>query len=196
MHFITFAEIMAAIKGCAAKYIANTAFKRTNRTIMKNLTRILVIALAAVSAIACSRIDNYRVPFFPVHIDLDNTGLWNTYGVSGVGIHRSFIRELKVPANFPYTELTYTGFAGVLLICDINNEPLAYDLCCPVEVSEDTRVFINDDLEAECPVCGSRFNVIEAYGTPVYGPAVERKYGLQRYKVVPASLGGYIIRRN
>lgn len=163
---------------------------------MKSVIKILTLALVIISSIACSRIDSFRIPYFPVHIDLDNTGLWNTYGVSGVGTSRTFIRELKVPANFPYTQLTYTGYAGVLLICDINNEPLAYDLACPVEVSSNTRVFINDKLEAECPVCGSRYNVIEAYGAPIYGPAVDKKYGLQRYVTVPTSLGGYLIRHN
>lgn len=163
---------------------------------MKNVIRILTLALIIVSGIGCTRIDSFRIPYYPVHIDLDNTGLWNTYGVSGVGTYRTFIRDTGVPANFPYTQLTYTGFAGVLLICDIHNEPLAYDLACPVEVSTKTRLFINDKLEAECPVCGSRYNVIEAYGTPIYGPATDKKFGLQRYITIPTALGGYLIRRN
>ena len=41
---------------------------------------------------------------------------------------------------------------------------------------------------------GSRFNVCDAGGVPVSGEAVDRKYGLQQFRVI-ATNGGYVITR-
>ena len=130
--------------------------------------------------------------------------MWNSYGVSGVGISRDFINWQGVlsPTGFPFTANTYVGFGGVLLIGGIDpftsetNVPLAYDLACPVECSQTVRVVIDqDNLEAVCPVCGSHYNVLTAGGAPVAGPALtaKYKYGLRRYVCDPVQDGGYII---
>jgi len=50
-----------------------------------------------------------------VQILLNNPGLWNTYGVSGYGEYREFIRQTGTPSNFFFSETTYTGFGGVML---------------------------------------------------------------------------------
>ena len=65
---------------------------------------------------SCQSVDDERIPAVPVAIRLGDAGRWNTYGVSGFGLCRYFIRQTGEPANFPYTEQTYTGFGGVLLI--------------------------------------------------------------------------------
>lgn len=130
--------------------------------------------------------------------------MWNTYGVSGVGISRNFInRDGEIsPSGFPYTATTYTGFGGVLLIGGVDpftsepNVPLAYDLACPVECKSTVRVHIDpDNLNAVCPVCGSQYDVVMAGGSPVGGPALtgEYKYGLRRYVCDPLGQGGYFI---
>ena len=151
---------------------------------------------------SCEKVDNNRIPSVAVNIQLDNTGLWDTYGVHGYGQYRYFIKSQRIPANFPYSAMTYTGFGGVLLISGYNpqtgdyNSPLAYDLSCPVEAKNNIIVTIdNNTFEAVCPVCGSRYNVCEGSGAPVSGPAVEYKSGMQRYQAVPQGMGGYTIVR-
>ena len=162
----------------------------------------LTIMLSAL--MSCNQIDDDRIPSLPVYINLSGAGLWNTYGVAGVGISRNFINDGKTlsPAGFPYTANSYTGFGGVLLIGGVDpfttepNVPLAYDLACPVERNAQIRVAVNsDNLEAVCPKCGSRYDVVMAGGSPVGGPALtgETKYGLRRYVCSPDRSGGYTI---
>lgn len=163
---------------------------------MKNKIGYVLLALIfSLGVVSCEKIDSNRIPYSPVNIELDNDGLWNTYGVHSIGENRQFVKSLKIPANYNYTALTYTGFGGVLLIGAPDNTPLAYDLCCPVEASSSVRVYVNGKLEAQCPKCGSRYDVLYLSGAPIDGLAVDRKLGLQRYHVRPASMGGYIIGR-
>lgn len=164
---------------------------------------LLLIALLSV-ATSCSQVDDDRIPSLPVYINLSGAGMWNTYGVAGVGISRSFINSHGVvsPSGFPFTATTYVGFGGVLLIGGVDpftadpNVPLAYDLSCPVECSQTVRVYIDsNNLEAVCPECGSHYDVVTAGGAPVAGPALtgKYKYALRRYVCQPEQTGGYII---
>lgn len=153
--------------------------------------------LLTVAAASCKGVDDDRIPLSPVYIDLGSQGLWDSYGVHSLGNSRRFIKDTtpSQPAGFFYSAASYTGFGGVLLVTDIVNTPLAYDLACPVERQRNVRVVYNpDDLRVHCPECGSVYDVSEFYGSPVSGPAYERKFGLRRYTVVPAIGTGYIIR--
>ena len=163
---------------------------------------IMNYALCIIFLLSCEKIDNKRIPGVGVNIELNNTGLWDTYGVHGYGQYRYFIKSQRLPVNFSYSALTYTGFGGVLLISGYNsqtgdyNSPLAYDLSCPVEAKNNIIVSIDSNtFEAVCPSCGSHYNVCEGSGTPVSGKALEYKYGMQRYQVIPQGLGGYTIVR-
>lgn len=143
--------------------------------------------------VSCSEVDDDRIPFAPVNIDLGNQGYWDTYGVHALGQYRYFILKQQ-PVGFPWNANTYTGFGGVLLVTDIEGYPIAYDLACPVEVKRDVRVvYDTENLNVHCPVCGSVYDVNELNGSPVSGPAHKKKYGLRRYRVQPATLGGYVI---
>lgn len=146
---------------------------------------------------SCESINDDRIPPVAVNIEFPNVGTWNTYGVAAAPDFRYFIKSERIPSNFPYTELTYTGFGGILLVSDIMNTPRAYDMACPVEAKNNIRIYIDKDkLQAVCPKCGSRFDVYDNSGYPLSGPAVEKKYGLQQYRVYgPDNLGGYIIGR-
>ncbi len=140
---------------------------------------------------ACNTVNDDRVPVQPVNIVFRTVADWNVYGVAGALEHRSFIRDKRQPANFPYTEMTYTGFGGVLLVSDVMGTPMAYDLSCPVERRRNVRVFINDEAEhlAECPECGSRYNVFSLMGYPVSGEAADHGYALRRYRVTQGAEG-------
>lgn len=171
---------------------------------MKKKICFLFVAIVCCCFSGCDSIDDDRIPAVSVNIRLDTAGMWDTYGVGGYGQYRYFIRALRQPANFPYTEATYTGYGGVLLIGGMDpftsetNVPLAYDMACPVECKADVRVSIDDsNLDAVCPLCGSRYDVAMSGGAPVSGPALTGsvKYKLQSYKVVRSSYGGYNIMR-
>ncbi len=161
---------------------------------MKTLLKPLLYGLLLTALAACESVDSQRIPALSVNIDLSNAGLWQVYGVSGYGQCRIFDRNKHLPADFTFTERTYTGFGGVLLVYGING-PVAYDRACPVEVDKNVPLYFDSEtLEAFCSKCGSRFNVCEADGVPIQGTALENRYGLQRLSVVPAN-GGYIITR-
>lgn len=165
---------------------------------MRILFKILPAILCIVLSSCDKEVNDERIPPVSVNIELNNQGLWDTYGVHGYGQYRIFIKVDKIPADFPYTAMSYTGFGGVLLISGYANgdynSPLAYDLACPVEAKQTTRVGIDSDtFEAVCPVCGSHYDVCEGEGRPVSGRALELNYGMQRYRVVASSLGGYTI---
>lgn len=155
----------------------------------------MVCGLAGLASPSCETVETNRVPAFNVYLDLTTQGIWDVFGVHGYGDYRYFSRESRIPANFAYTERSATGYGGVLLIYGING-PMAYDRACPVEVDKNAVLRIDsDNLEAYCPTCGSRYNVLEADGAPVAGTALERRYGLQRLSVSASSMGGYLVTR-
>lgn len=158
------------------------------------IANIMMAAALLIGAAACGEVNDERIPAVSVNVELSNPGYWDIYGVHGLGQSRIFIKNERIPADFPFTAMTFTGFGGILLVTDLSNSPLAYDLACPVEVSPTVRVRFNpDNLEARCPECGSVYNVCEYQGSAVSGVAYDRKYGLRRYRVLPAVTGGYNI---
>lgn len=164
--------------------------------------KFIALAICIAALAACDRIDSTRIPIYPVNLDLGTTGYWVTYGVHSYGEYRTFIREKRLPSNFPFTANTYTGFGGILLISGYNfvtqdyNTPLAYDLACPVEAKNSVIVTIDPKtFDAICPTCGSHFNVVEGGGTPTSGPALQKKFGLQRYVVTASISGGFTVTR-
>ncbi|MDE5837828.1 MAG: hypothetical protein K2H39_02115 [Paramuribaculum sp.] len=132
---------------------------------------------------ACDSVDDHRIPAMPVRIDFPTVGDWQRYGVAAALDYRSFIKSERVPQGFPYSDVSATGFGGVLLVCSFDNEPLAYDLSCPVEVSPSVRVAVDSENNlARCFKCGSTYDVYRT-GAPLSGPASERGYALTRYNV-------------
>ncbi|MDE5628289.1 MAG: hypothetical protein K2I69_01875 [Muribaculaceae bacterium] len=147
-------------------------------------------ASVALTLGACQTIDDNRVPYAPVNLSFNTMADWNVYGISGALDYRSFIRDKRLPANYPYTASAYTGFGGVLLVGDVLGEPVAYDLACPVECKKDVRVVIDtEDMLARCPQCGSSYNVFSLRGHPVSGPAAQNGYGLRTYHVTVRTAG-------
>lgn len=165
--------------------------------IIRNILLMMLLAGCGLLA-SCDKINNESLPNYPVRIDLGEYGKWNTYGVHSLGEYRIFIREKGVPSNFPYNVNTYTGFGGVLLFMgqDLygNASPLAFDLSCPVEHNAEVTVSIDsENLDAYCAKCKSRYDVITGMGGPKSGMAIDRKVGLNIYKVRATTNGGYII---
>lgn len=170
---------------------------------LKVLTAIIVVGISWLFG-SCDPVDDSVIPSMPVYIRIENAGMWNVYGVAGFGQWRYFIRfeSTLEPPGFPYGSSTYTGYGGVLLISGMDPfspevpVPLAYDLSCPVERSQTIRVAVDpENLDAVCPVCHSHYDVTTRGGAPLSGPAAtgKRKYGLQRYRCLSTSMGGYLI---
>lgn len=156
----------------------------------------LTLLLAVVTLSACESIDDERIPPSAVRLEFASVGEWNTYGVAATPDYRMFIKSKNIPTNYPYTSLSYTGFGGILLVCDVNNVPKAFDLACPVERKNDVRVTVDtENLCAKCPKCGSTFDIYSLGGYPLSGKAADQRFGLQQYTVTPNNTGGYLITR-
>lgn len=157
---------------------------------------ILIIAAAAIALTGCDHVDFDRVPPANVRLAFDSQAEWTKYGTPGALDHKRFILDgnTRIPADFPWTALTYTGFGGILLVADISGAPYAYDLACPVELQRDVRVEIDpNDNEAYCSKCGSRYSVYTNYGSPISGRARELKRGLRRFNVGPGQNGEFMV---
>lgn len=174
-------------------------------SIIRKKSWLPALLLAAMAASCSDNVDNTRLPAYPVHLSLSGAGMWNTYGVGGVGQWRTFIKEQGVPTGFPYLAASYTGFGGLLLVgvdaaANFADEtwpylPMAFDLSCPVECEQDVRVYVDEDkFEAVCPVCHSRYTLMSG-GGPVAGPAVGYKYGLETYRCTGTPMTGFTITR-
>lgn len=155
----------------------------------------MLLAAIASLLVSCEHIDDERIPPCAVYISFFSQGDWDIYGVTGAADHKRFIltsRE-RVPANYPYSALSQTGFGGILLVSNLLGEPQAFDLACPVEVQYNVRVAIDSETTyARCPECQSQYDVFSNYGTPVSGPAVNYGYGLRRYSVTRGINGEYM----
>ena len=162
---------------------------------MRHALLLLLIILSGAVISACHSVDDNRIPYSEVHLTFHTVGDWNIYGVKGAAAdHRSYIltRTEHIPTDFPYTTLDRTGYGGLLLVTDVLGDVLAYDLACPYEARPGIRVSVpNGELFAECPVCGSTYDIFTNYGKPRSGPASDKGYSLTRYSVVSGGATEY-----
>lgn len=159
---------------------------------MKKILSLLITFAFLVMTSSCHHIDNHRLNVGYVNVTFMTVADWNFYGVSGAGQYKVFNKSLGVPSGFPYVAMSSTGVGGILLCTTYSAMPVAYDMACPVECRNDIRVFVNEDGEAECPKCHSRYDIFEKLGYPIYGPAAEDGFGLQVYSVGPGGMGEYM----
>ncbi|MDE6468772.1 MAG: hypothetical protein K2L28_07750 [Muribaculaceae bacterium] len=166
----------------------------------KRFCRIItaVFCLLAAATVGCDSIDDDRIPVTPVNLRFTTVAEWNVYGVPGALSWKRFIREERIPSNFPYTEMTYTGFGGILLVADVMGNPKAFDLACPVERRSDVRVAVKADDKhlAVCPKCGSKYDVFSLSGHPVSGEASEKGFALRQYYAGAGRNGDYMVVAN
>lgn len=161
---------------------------------MNRKKMILIPALACMLGAACDKLDDDRIPPAAVRVAFNTVADWELYGVPGAGSYRYFIREERIPADYPYTSLTYTGFGGIMLVGAANGEPVAYDMACPVECKVNVRVAFDPSTNtAKCPKCHSEYDVLTNYGHPRSGEAADRGYGLKVYRVARGSQGEYMV---
>ena len=161
---------------------------------MNKILSLIILPMILAATAGCHSVDDDRIPPVDVYIPFNSQPEWTVYGVSGACSHKRFIKQDRIPADFPYPAMSYTGYGGVLLCTDIHGTPVAYDLACPVEVNPTVRVVINSEkLEAECPVCHSTYDVFANNGIPTGGVAASDGYALRRYRVGAGASGQYMI---
>ena len=150
-------------------------------------------ALLSCAVAGCDNYDEERIPMRNVRIEI-NTAEWSVYGVHGYMEWNTFIRN-AVPQGFTWRSNEYSGFGGVLLVCGLEEQLLAYDLACPVECQSNVRVHVDEAQGiAVCNLCGSTYDVFNGYGQPLSGAAKDAKYGLTSYRVIPSATGCVITR--
>lgn len=160
--------------------------------------RNMFLTLAVFGLAGCDSVHlNYnRVPRTSVYVPFTTESEWHEYGVGGALQSRRFIRQERVPGNYPYPDYSYTGYGGVLLTCDVMSAIHVFDLSCPVERRPDVRIVIGSDNFARCPQCGSVYDVFQIErnpGDPVSGPAFAEGYGLRSYRLLYGVDGRYAL---
>ena len=150
--------------------------------------------LMVVPMVGCEYGDYDRIPPAAVRIEFGNAAMWSKYGVAAYPDHEIFIKQENRPRGFTYVANSYTGYGGVILLCNPVNMVLAYDLSCPVERSSMVRVrYDEEDLVLRCDRCGSTYDI--STGSPLSGVAAEGRYFLQPYAVYFSPMGGVLVTR-
>jgi len=170
--------------------------KRLSRIQYRKLSRY--ISAAAIGCIllsahtSCESIDDDRIPVVPVYVPFVNQAVWEQTLKNPAPLgHWRFIKNQRIPSSYSYSEMSATGYGGILLVIDFIDQAVAYDLSCPYEAKPDIRIEVNETTNmAECPKCHSTYFIYENYGQPESGPAADRRYGLRRYTVTqPTTMG-------
>lgn len=158
-----------------------------------SLLFLLLILVGFVTS-SCHTVNDERIPAMPVRLTFHTQGDWIVHGVAGAGDYKIYNRVKGIPVDYPYTALDATGYGGVMVVCDVSGEYAAVDVACPVEASPDVTVYVpKGELYAQCPKCGSTFEVFSNCGYPRTGLAAERGYALTRYHVSYGGSNEYIV---
>jgi len=137
---------------------------------MKPLKFYLIAGIVALQLISCDDTYHSSIPDFPVQLDLNLTASYPTF--------RNSYNKYMVFQTKRY-ETDYLGYGGILVYTGLDGGYYAFDLSCPYEHKQTTRVKPNDKAQAICDSCGTVFNIGYGIGDPSSGPAKET---LRRYK--------------
>lgn len=169
---------------------------------LSTLTAAALLTAAVAALTSCDTDLTFeRVPYARVYVAFTTEGDWHIYGATAPMESRRFIRSERVPADYPYTEMTFTGYGGVLLTQDPYGNCHAFDLSCPVERQPQVRIVVDrEESLARCPKCGSTYDVFNITGsgggTPLGGMAAKEHYGLRIYNVAWGADSRYVLLTN
>lgn len=154
---------------------------------MDKIRRIFPL-LILFTLLSCADTIEIRIPTRQVYIELDLS--FNDKVLSATMAHKIYTQK---DAN-QYGEKM--GFGGVLVyhgLSSIGTSTFyAFDAACPYEASSNVTVEVEESgIYAICPKCGSKYELLNGFGSPVEGPSAEAKYRLQPYTV---EVNGNIIR--
>ena len=136
------------------------------------MRRLFIISCMLIFFFTCTKEYNNPIPVFPVYIEVDLT--FRDKELLSITEHKIFTKNNTVQGK------EYTGYGGVLVTNSLQNGYKAFDLACPNEVRRDAVIEIDDEYNAVCKVCGSKYEVIMIYGSGacISGPS---KYPLRPY---------------
>lgn len=135
--------------------------------------RKFLLPLLLLAGFACTEKIEMRIPSQRVYLELDLT--YNDKALNALYSHKIYTKDNIDQAN------EYTGFGGVLVFHGDNDIFYAFDAACPYEAQSNVIVTVeNGDINAICPKCGSKYELLYGVGNPVSGPS---EYYLQRYPV-------------
>jgi nitrite reductase/ring-hydroxylating ferredoxin subunit len=119
--------------------------------------------------------DSYKssIPDLPVSLQVN---LLNDIILRSIGCTKSYTTAT--------TGLQALGFGGILVVHAYDDAYYAFDLACPNEVQRTTRVEVQSDLTAVCPVCGTKYRIMDGTGWVISGATKEK---LKQYHVYPSS---------
>ena len=161
---------------------------------MNVIKSICAVVLAVLLLARCEYGEYDRIPPAAVRIEFGSAAMWSMYGVAAYPDHKEFIKSENKPRGFTYVANSYTGYGGVMLLCDPVGIVHAYDMSCPVERSSKIRIEYDDrELVLRCDECGSTYDTTT--GSPLSGVAAEERYFLQPYAVYFSPMGGVLITR-
>jgi len=124
-------------------------------------------------------------PYYQVYLELDIT--YEDKALNTLMAYQIYTHNNSVEV---------TGLGGVLVYHGLNSYGgsafYAFDAACPYEVRKNVRINVDEDaIYAVCPTCGSKFELLNGYGSRVEGPSTEN---LKKYDVMTS--GNKIIIRN
>ena len=149
------------------------------------MRRLIIIGCLFVFFSTCTQEYINPIPSYQVFLDVNLTD-----------------RDKVLKASPSYKIFTYkntvhgkefTGYGGVLVTNSTFGGYKAFDAACPNEIRTDAVVEIDDDYNAVCKVCGSKYEVILNNGSGIClsGPS---KYPLRIYRTELRSATQLIVR--
>jgi hypothetical protein len=132
------------------------------------MNNYLALTFLAFFLASCNDNTQSSIPDFPVYLALNLTSTYPTFKNSS---NKSLIFIKGVTPNI--VDNNYTGYGGILVYTGFDGSYYAFDLSCPYEHKQTTRIKPNDLGQAICDSCGSVFNIGYGNGDPSSGPAKE-----------------------
>jgi nitrite reductase/ring-hydroxylating ferredoxin subunit len=145
---------------------------------MKNNYIIYSVLISFLAFFIASCDDNYQssIPDFPVNLPLNLTSTYPTFKNSN---NQFLLFENSKNKSYPLGQ--YVGYGGILVYTGFDGEYYAFDMSCPYEAKQTTRVHPNDIGQAICDSCHSVFDLGYGIGNPSTGPAKEV---LKKYRAI------------
>ncbi len=138
----------------------------------------ILFALSVLLFSACYTNFDSSIPDYPVYLELDLT-----YEDNELNAIQAYKLYLPTSVN---QAVERTGYGGVLVYHGLSSTGsseayYAFDASCPVECKTTIRVEVDDDaINAVCPNCGTKYEIINGIGHPVEGEGTET---LKQYNV-------------
>lgn len=138
----------------------------------------MCLVMGLLATFACSKTYNSSIPSYEVYLELDLT--YQDKALKAIQAYKIYDQSNIDQA------VERTGFGGVLVYHGVSSDGrdayYAFDAACPHEASRSVRVEVDEDgIYAVCPMCNSKFELLNGFGNPVSGPA---EYNLKPYQVI------------